>query len=73
MSFLAPSICHFLLHGNFLYNSQGNGKFEEVSINSGVRNNGWAWSSIWFDYDNDGQQDLYGVNGFLSGKEPDDL
>ena len=34
---------------------------------------GWAWSALFLDYDNDGQQDIYGVNGFWSGEEADDL
>ncbi|MBI4583722.1 MAG: VCBS repeat-containing protein [Planctomycetes bacterium] len=62
-----------MLHGNRLYHNRGDGTFEEISLAAGVRNNGWAWSSIFFDYDNDGLLDVYGVNGFLSGQIPRDL
>ena len=62
-----------MLHGNRLYINQGDGTFTERSEKSQVRFNGWAWSSLTFDYDNDGDLDVYGINGFISGEKPRDL
>jgi VCBS repeat protein len=62
-----------MLHGNRLYLSNGDGTFKEVADPSGVRRNGWAWSGLFLDYDNDGLLDISNVNGFLSGEDPKDL
>ena len=67
------SIFSQMLHGNFLYTSDENGDFTEISSIAGVHDNGWAWSSIFLDYDNDGFLDVYSTNGFLSGADPQDL
>ncbi len=62
-----------MLYGNRLYVSNPDGTFTEESTPRGLRHNGWAWSSIFFDYDGDGLLDLYSTNGFISGNRPDDL
>ena len=59
--------------GNRFYENQGDGTFLEVSEGSGAENSGWAWGTVWLDFDNDGRLDLYGSNGFLSGPLEDDL
>ncbi len=33
--------------------------------------NGWSWGALFFDYDNDGDQDLYLANGWVSGTAAD--
>ena len=48
-------------------------KFTDVSEASRVNPFGWFWSSTMFDYDNDGRQDIYAVNGWITGKKKDDL
>jgi Flp pilus assembly protein TadD len=45
-----------------LYRNLGNGKFEDVSRQVNVEDAGEGMSSTWFDYDNDGREDLYVVN-----------
>ncbi len=45
-----------------LYRNLGNGRFEDVSREQGVEDAGEGMSSTWFDYDNDGSDDLYVVN-----------
>jgi hypothetical protein len=50
--------------GNRLYRGLGDGTFEEVTQAAGVRNGHWAWASCFADFDNDGQVDLFHVNGF---------
>ena len=59
--------------GNALYLNDGHGKFTDVSEASRANPFGWYWSSTMFDYDNDGRQDIYAVNGWISGKKKDDL
>jgi hypothetical protein len=62
-----------MLYGNRFYMNRGDGTFVEVADASGVRRNGWAWSALFLDYDNDSNLDIYGVNGFISGQEKKDL
>jgi Flp pilus assembly protein TadD/peroxiredoxin len=45
-----------------LYRNNGNGTFTDVSAETGVEDQGEGMSSTWFDYDNDGLDDLYAVN-----------
>jgi FimV-like protein len=42
-----------------LYRNNGNGTFTDVAEEAGVVDVGPGMSSCWFDYDNDGNQDLY--------------
>jgi hypothetical protein len=62
-----------MLYGNRLYLNRGDGTFDEVSAESGVRNAGWGWGGVCLDYDNDARLDLYVVNGLWSGQVKDDL
>ena len=62
-----------VVKGNALYLNDGKGKFTDVSEASRVNPFGWFWSSTMFDYDNDGRQDIYAVNGWITGKKKDDL
>jgi hypothetical protein len=59
--------------GNALYQNDGHGKFTDVSEKARANPFGWYWSSTVFDYDNDGRQDVYAVNGWISGRKKDDL
>jgi hypothetical protein len=48
---------------NRLYRNTGKGSFVDVTDRAGVANKGvWAVAGGWFDYDNDGQLDLFVVN-----------
>ena len=42
-----------------LYRNNGNGTFTDIARQAGVEDVGAGMSVCWFDYDNDGQQDLY--------------
>lgn len=42
-----------------LYRNNGNGTFSDVAAEAGVEDVGAGMSVCWFDYDNDGKQDLY--------------
>jgi len=45
-----------------LYRNDGNGKFTSVSTEAGVEDVGAGMSASWFDFDNDGKQDVYVAN-----------
>ena len=59
--------------GNRLYENLGDGTFREIAAGSGSENSGWAWGSVWLDFDNDGRLDVYSANGFISGPNEDDI
>ncbi len=44
---------------NKLYKNLGNGTFQDVSVNQTVDDHGFSFQSVWFDYDRDGDVDLY--------------
>ena len=52
--------------GNSLFRNQGNGTFADVTLQTGAEFGRWAWSSDAFDFDNDGWDDLYIVNGMFT-------
>jgi Flp pilus assembly protein TadD/peroxiredoxin len=47
---------------NNLYRNNGDGKFTVVSTEAGVEDVGAGMSACWFDFDNDGNQDVYVAN-----------
>jgi hypothetical protein len=51
--------------GNTLLRNLGGGRFEEIEPSPAI-NARWAWGNLFFDYDNDGDQDLYVANGMFS-------
>jgi hypothetical protein len=51
--------------GNRLYrNMDGQGTFEDVTDEAGVRDGDWGWGSCFADFDNDGHVDLFHTNGY---------
>jgi ketosteroid isomerase-like protein len=61
------------IRGNSLLLNDGTGKFRDVGEEARASPFGWYWASAMFDYDNDGLQDIYAVNGWITGKTKDDL
>ncbi|MBI3698217.1 MAG: VCBS repeat-containing protein, partial [Acidobacteria bacterium] len=59
--------------GNSLLRNLANGRFEDVTLRAGVEMGRWAWCSDFLDFDNDGYEDLYIANGFISGAKERDL
>jgi hypothetical protein len=59
--------------GNSLFENVGGGRFREVSDPLGVEMGRWAWSSLFVDINNDGWEDLYVSNGYVTNDNPDDL
>lgn len=52
--------------GNSLFRNLGDGRFEDRTIAAGAAMGRWAWASDALDFDSDGWQDLYIVNGMLT-------
>jgi hypothetical protein len=61
------------IRGNSLLLNDGTGHFRDVGEESRANPFGWYWGSAMFDYDNDGRQDIFAVNGWITGKTKDDL
>jgi Flp pilus assembly protein TadD/peroxiredoxin len=73
----APDVRALYRHhvrGNSLFRNLGDGRFEDKTIDAHAGMGRWAWSSDALDFDNDGWDDLYIVNGMLTrASESDDL
>ena len=48
--------------GNILFHNRGDGTFEDVTSAAGVSHTGHSQTPVFFDYDNDGDLDLYLTN-----------
>jgi len=59
--------------GNSLLLNDGTGHFEDATEDSGIAIGGWAWGARFVDIDNDGLEDVYSPNGFLTNRGKDDL
>jgi hypothetical protein len=59
--------------GNSLFHNLGGGRFAERGREAGVEFGRWAWGSDAFDADNDGDEDLYVANGFITNRSTKDL
>jgi hypothetical protein len=58
--------------GNSLFRGRPDGTLQEVTPQVAVAEAGWAWGHVFLDYDNDGDQDLYVVNGYFSNLKATD-
>ncbi len=54
------------VRGNSLFRNRGDGTFEDVTEKARAEFGRWAWSSDAFDFDRDGWEDLYVVNGMFT-------
>ena len=52
--------------GNSLFRNQGKGIFTDVTLDAHAEFGRWAWASDTLDFDNDGWEDLYVVNGMFT-------
>ena len=59
--------------GNTLFRGQADGTFVDATFDSGVAHGRWAWSSDALDFDNDGDEDLYIANGYVTNSDTKDL
>jgi hypothetical protein len=56
----------YMREGNFLWQNNGDLTFADIARETGTYDTGWGWAGKFFDYDNDGWQDLFVVNGWVS-------
>ena len=59
--------------GNTLFRGQAQGLFSESTSDAGVAHGRWAWSSDALDFDNDGHEDIYVANGYVTQSDTKDL
>ena len=59
--------------GNTLFAGGPNGTFVDMTLEAGVEQGRWAWSSGNLDFDNDGFEDLYVANGYVTNSQTQDL
>lgn len=53
-----------LFDGSRLYQNDGNGNYTNVTDAAGVRQSYWGWGTCFADFNNDGYQDIFTVNGY---------
>ena len=61
-----------LASGNTLFENKGQGFYQDVTDEVGGLSAGWAWGGGFIDFDNDGWEDVYTPNGFISGQSMKD-
>jgi hypothetical protein len=59
--------------GNTLLLNDGHGKFQDRSVEAAVTLGRWAWGSVFLDFNNDGWEDIFVSNGFVTGHVTQDL
>nr|WP_315186449.1 VCBS repeat-containing protein [uncultured Flavobacterium sp.] len=62
---------HYQYTRNMLQLNQDGNSFTETALLSGVAATDWSWSTLFADYDQDGEQDIFVCNGIP--KRPNDL
>jgi hypothetical protein len=60
-------------YGNRLYKGVGDGTFVDVTDAAGVADGSWGWGSCFADFDNDGDLDIFHVNGYSGPDFSNDL
>ena len=58
-----------LAEGNSLYEYRNN-KWEDTGVERNINVSGWAWANQFFDFDNDGDKDLFVTNGNNTHTDP---
>lgn len=66
-------VANFNQTGNFLWTFSENTEAKDEARERGISKCGWAWGSLFADFNLDGKEDLYITNGFITGtsKEQD--
>ncbi len=56
---------HYQITQNCLHLNDGNADFQEIAMLSGVAATDWSWGALIFDFENDGNKDIFVSNGIL--------
>ncbi len=64
---------HYQYMRNSFHLNNGNGHFSDIAEYAGIAQTDWSWSSLFGDYDNDGDNDLLVVNGWLKDTQDKDF
>jgi hypothetical protein len=72
-SYLVNNNLHYQYMRNSLQINNGNGYFSDIAYYSGLDKTDWSWGTLFGDYDNDGDNDLVVVNGFLTDTQDKDF
>ena len=67
-----PSLVGRAGSGNRLYRNESDGALADVTSDAGVRVGGFGWGASFGDLDNDGDLDLYHVNGWIQDEREGD-
>ena len=59
-------------YGNRMYLARGKRAFRQPDFKDSVARSGWSWGSTSFDFDSDGDRDVYVANGHRSGETTKD-
>lgn len=59
-------------YGNRMYLAQGKHGYRQPGFKESVARSGWSWGTTSFDFDSDGDLDIYIANGMLSGQTTKD-
>ena len=62
-----------MVRGNSLLKNRGQGRFDDITDPMAEGFAGWAWGAKFADFNNDGWEDLYVANGYVSQPDKDDL
>jgi hypothetical protein len=66
---------HYVRHarGNTLLRNRGDGTFEDLTETAGMARAGWGWGALFVDLNNDGWEDIYAPNGFITNHDRADV
>ncbi len=56
---------HYQITQNCLHLNDGSADFAEIALLAGVDATDWSWGALIFDFENDGNKDIYVSNGIL--------
>lgn len=59
--------------GNSLFRNNGDGTFSDVTVAANVWMGRWSWGAGFVDFDNDGVEDIFVPNGFVTNENSKDL
>lgn len=59
--------------GNSLFRNNGDGTFSDVTVAANAWMGRWSWGAAFTDFDNDGHEDLFVPNGFITNELTKDL